>query len=121
MRMLAILALAAFATGCVSTEMKGYVGKDVSEVLMAYGQPEQVLDLPDGRRAWQFRWGGGRGVIPGRAQTTVQSVGNTASATTVATPALLVDSKGCLITYIGTRAGNSWTITDIRVPKQMVC
>lgn len=116
-----ILVAAVLLSACVSTEMKGYVGKDVSEVLMAYGQPEQVLDLPDGRRAWQFRWGGGRAVLPGRAQTTVQSVGNTAVGTTTATPSMIVDSEGCLITYIGTRTGNYWTITDIRVPKQLVC
>lgn len=116
-----IFAAAALLSACVSTEMKGYVGKDVSEVLMAYGQPENVIDLPDGRRAWQFRWGGGGGVIPGRSQTTVQAIGNTAVATTTTTPATIVQSESCLITYIGTRSANSWTITDIRVPKQLVC
>lgn len=121
MRKLVLVAAAALAAACVSTEMKGYVGKDVSEVLMGYGQPGNVLDLPDGRRAWQFRWGGGSGVIPGRSQTTVQTIGNTAVATTTATPATIVHSEGCLITYIGARSGNSWTITDIRVPKQLVC
>lgn len=121
MRRLVLIAAASLSTGCVSTEMKSYVGKDVSEVLMTYGQPENVIDLPDGRRAWQFRWGGGSGVIPGRSQTTVQAIGTTAVATTTAMPATVVHSEGCLITYIGTRSGNSWTITDIRVPKQLVC
>lgn len=121
MRKLLFVAAAVILAACVSTEMKGYVGKDVSEVFMAYGQPENVIDLPDGRRAWQFRWGGGSGVIPGRSQTTVQAIGNTAVATTTATPATIVHSEGCLITYIGTRSANSWTITDIRVPKQLVC
>lgn len=121
MRRLGLAAILLMVTGCASTEMRKHVGQDVSEVLMAYGQPEQVLDLPDGRRAWQFRWGGGRGVIPGHAQTTVHATGNTAVATTTATPATIIDSKGCLITFIGTRNGESWTITDTRVPKQLVC
>lgn len=116
-----LLLTALLLAACASTEMRQYVGKDVTELQMAYGAPENVIDLPDGRRAFQYRWGGGAGVIPGQSTSTVQSWGNTATVSTTATPAMAFQSPGCLITYIASPAGNLWTVTDIRVPKQLVC
>lgn len=116
-----LLWFAALLGACVSTEMRGYVGRDINEVFMAYGSPENVLSLPDGTRAFQFRQGRGAYVAPGQATTTVRSVGNTAVATTTATPAMLVQTDGCLLTFIARPQGNSWIVSDIRVPRQMVC
>src|SRR5690242_18299146 len=66
--------------GCVSTHMKRFVGKDVRYVQVEDGQPIRVFDLPDGKRAFQFLWGGGTYVVPKTttSQGSVQLVGDEA-------------------------------------------
>ena len=103
--------------GCVSTQMKSFVGKDISEAFIRYGAPEQVIQMPDGRRAFQFRWGGG--VVPVAGQATTAFDYNTI--TTTATPAMIYNAPGCLITFIATGEGSRWTVTETRTPKQLVC
>lgn len=49
------LVLAFAVAGCASQIMEGFVGKDVSEVQLQYGPPINVLDMPDGRKAFQWR------------------------------------------------------------------
>lgn len=120
MRGLLLLASLLLA-GCVSTEMRRYVGSDISEVMIAYGQPAQIIELPDGRRAYQFRSETATLVTPGRASSTVTAYGNVATVQTVATPATAVPIGGCLLTFIAAPSGNSWTVTEIRVPRQLVC
>lgn len=115
-KMLCALA-AVLLAGCASTQMKGLVGKDISEAMIRYGQPEHVIDMPDGRRAFQFRWGGGAVPVSGHATSVVQ--GNVV--TTTATPAMIFNSPGCLITFITQGEGNRWTVTETRTPKQLVC
>lgn len=41
---------------CASQVMENLVGKDVTEVQLQYGPPVNVLDLPDGRKAFQWRF-----------------------------------------------------------------
>lgn len=53
-----VLAAALSLAACVSQEMAGYVGKDITEVFMTQGRPVDEFDLPDGNRAFQFYWGG---------------------------------------------------------------
>lgn len=119
MKGLAAAALcAAMLAGCVSTEMRGYVGKSADELLISYGRPENVIELADGRRAYQFRSGGGSYVAPGVAQTTAVARGNTVTATTYATPAAVYSSAGCLLTFI---VGKGGTVEEYRVPKDLVC
>jgi hypothetical protein len=122
MRRLHLIAVCCLATACASTEMKGYVGSSISEAFIDYGKPEAVFDLPDGRRAFQFRWGGGSGVVPGRTST--QITGNDAigyNVTTVGTPAMAFASEGCLITLIAHRKGNDYIVDEYRIPKRLVC
>ena len=59
-----ILLVLFFMAGCASTHMQQYLGKDIREVVMDSGPPENVLDLGDGRRAFQFYWGGGSFLVP---------------------------------------------------------
>lgn len=120
MRVLLFGALVALA-GCVSTEMRKFVGQDISEVMIRYGQPEHVIAMPDGRRAFQFRHGGGPVVVPGTTSSTVTSWGNTAYVNTTAMPAMAFDAPGCLLTFLAVSSGGSWRVSDVRVPKQLVC
>lgn len=50
----ALWALAILASGCASTIMEGYVGQDITEVMIYYGPPSAVIELPDGRVAFQW-------------------------------------------------------------------
>jgi hypothetical protein len=75
MRFISILALSLVLIACASTAMNKFVGGSVSEAYMSYGQPEAVLDLPDGRRAFRFYWGGGKGMVPANVQTNIQPTG----------------------------------------------
>lgn len=112
MRLLLIVASLALSA-CVSTEMRGFVGQDINEALMRYGAPEQVIALPDGTRAYQFRRGEGMAFVPG----TVTSYGSSATIT----PAAAIPVEGCLLTFIAAPQGDSWTVTGIRVPQDLVC
>ncbi len=35
--------------GCASQIMEGYVGRDITDVMIDYGRPSNVIELPDGR------------------------------------------------------------------------
>lgn len=114
-----IVALA--LSGCVSTAMKNHVGKSITEALFAYGKPENVFDLPDGRRAFQFRWGGGSAIIPGQSNSTLMPNGSGYSVNTTSTPAALIESAGCLVTLIAAPSGNDYVVQEYRYPKRLVC
>ena len=94
------LALAILLAGCVSTYMKQFVGKDIHEVMIADGPPIHSFDLPDGRRAFQWRMGAGS-----------------------ATPFLgtVYYSEGCVVTYIAKKQGEAWIVEDINYPDRLVC
>lgn len=117
MRTLVVLA-ALMLAGCVSTEMRRYVGQTISEVQMAYGAPEQVIDLPGGNRAYQFRTGKGAVIIPGSANTSAVTTGSVTTAHTTLSPGGVVPTDGCLLTFIVDQSGR---VTDFRVPKGLVC
>lgn len=113
--------------GCVSAHMAKYVGGDIREVIIDSGNPVNAFDLADRKRAFQFYWGGGTIQVPQTTSTTGQATvaGNTAwtSATSITTGGYLVESKGCLITYIAewNETKNGWVVIGTRYPKRAVC
>lgn len=115
--LLACLALAS----CVSTQMKTFVGQSVQEAQIAYGPPVQVIEMPDGRRAYQFRYGGGAIPVPGYSTTTASMVGSTVVSTTTGMPGGYIESSGCLLTFLARQSSGVWIIDEIRVPKGLVC
>lgn len=117
-----VIATCLAIAGCASTAMNRFVGGSVSEAYMAYGTPESVFDLPDGRRAFQFYWGGSSMAVPARAQTRITPVGGGAyDVTTTAQPAGIFESKGCLVTLIARPRGNDFVVEEYRIPKRLVC
>lgn len=52
-RLLAVACLLAVA-GCATGVMQSYIGKDVREVVVKRGAPANVMDMGDGRRAFQW-------------------------------------------------------------------
>lgn len=123
---LLVLGLVA-GTGCVSTHMKKFIGKDVRYVQVEDGAPIRVFDLPDGKRAFQFLWGGGTYVVPKTttSQGSVQLVGDEAYYTErkIESGGFLVNNPGCAITYITKwDAGpKGWIVTEISYPHKVAC
>lgn len=125
--MMGLLIGALVLGGCVSTHMRQFIGEDVREVVMSDGAPVNVFDYGDGRRVFQFYWGGGTYSVPAVSTTTgsAYAIGSTVygSATTVSTPAGTITSEGCLTSYI-TRWDSDrdgWIVEDIRYPQRLVC
>ena len=120
-------ALTLTLSGCVSTYMKAFIGKDIREVMMTEGPPINAFDLGDGRRAFQYKFGGGAIVTPQVSSTTgsATTVGNSVwlEQRTITQPAAIIESEGCLISYIAefSPAKSAWTVVDIRYPKRLVC
>lgn len=127
MRKAAILFFALLASGCVSTEMKSFVGKDIREVILVNGPPINAMDMGDGVRAFQFKWGGGSFTVPQTSRTSgnVTMIGNTAwlDSTTITTGGGTFRSDGCIISYLTKwdKAREGWIVTGYRYPKQLVC
>lgn len=124
---LVLIALLVLLAGCVSTEMKGYMGKDVREVILVNGPPINELDMGDGIRAFQFKWGGGTMVVPQTSRTTgkVNTYGSTAvvNATTTTTGGHVIRNEGCTISYLAKWSDErqGWIVVDYRYPKQLFC
>lgn len=57
MRVITVVALAAtlLVGGCASSIMEGFVGQPLQVGIARYGPPAFVFDMPDGRRAFQWR------------------------------------------------------------------
>ncbi|WP_057664949.1 hypothetical protein [Stenotrophomonas koreensis] len=119
-RLIPILLL--LLSACVSTEMKGYVGKDIREVILTNGQPMGVMDMGDGSRAFQFMWGGSsQAAVTSSSATQVN--GDWLGKASVQSSGSAVVSSGCVIAYIAqwddTR--KSWIVVDYRYPNKIVC
>ncbi len=109
--------------GCASSTAEKFVGQSIEEAYFKLGPPENVFDLTDGRRAFQFYWGGGNFVAPGNATSNMTSnYDGSTTIKTVLTPAQVYSSRGCLITLIAEGSENSeWTIEEWRIPDRLVC
>lgn len=117
MRLITLVLAAALLAACASTEMRAYIGRPISDVLLDYGPPEQVIDLPDGRKAYQFRWGGGAYVVPGQSHATAITTGNVTTVTHTGAPSVVGYSEGCLISFIA--SGD--VVQEIRPPRELTC
>jgi hypothetical protein len=123
---LALLLVGALGA-CVSTHMKQFLGKDARMIQVKDGPPVNVFDLPDGRRAFQYLWGGGTYAVPA-TQTTqgrVQIIGDAIYYTEqkIGTGGYVVNNPGCLITYLAhwDAAKRGWIVDEISYPKRLAC
>ena len=107
--------------------MKQFIGKDVRYIAVQDGAPENVIDMPDGRRAFQYRWGGGTVSVPTRTTTSgqVQLVGDSViyREERLTSGGGTFVSEGCLITYFAAwdASNQGWIVNDISYPKGLVC
>lgn len=105
---LSILVAAIALAACASTEMKPYVGRPIEDVLLAYGPPAQTIDMADGRRAYQFPWGGTAGAAV--------NVGSGLSVFAAGS------NSRCLLTFIASKSDDGRFVVDgYRTPPQSAC
>ncbi len=115
---LAGLALAAILMGCAPPVLDKYMGRPVLDPMLDFGKPNEVFDLPDGRRAYQWevskqaRRPSPRPVIGVGIGVGRSGWGNV---TTIGT-SYETYTKTCLYTLITTRRGTGWIVTDRRKP-----
>ncbi len=127
LKTLVLVLLAIGVLSCASTHMKRYLSKDIREVVIDKGPPFYAFDLSDGRRAFQWKWGGGTFVSPTQTSTTgtVSSIGNTVWATsdTISSGGHTVTSEGCILTFIASwdEKMKGWIVTETRYPRRLVC
>ena len=104
--------------------MKSYLEHDVTEVVLDYGQPVNAFDVPDGRRAFQWRIHF-KDAIPtsNTPEGTATRLGNMAW---INTNAPIYGGQpiagACIYTLIGSwnEPAHSWTIRELRKP-DLIC
>lgn len=105
------LLVAILVSGCASEIMRGYVGGDITEPMLDYGPPSNVLELPDGRTAFQWSI-----TSSYTAPITTNVYGYGSSATAVTTGGGTSYSE-CLYTLYGMpNPQGSFTVTGFREP-----
>ncbi|KQY54397.1 hypothetical protein [Lysobacter sp. Root494] len=115
--------LVAVLVGCVSTEMKSYVGQDIREVMLVSGQPIAAMDMGNGVRAFQFMWGGSsKTAVTTSSNSQVDSTG-WLGRTAITSNGSAMISNGCVISYLTewNESRQGWVVTGYRYPKQLVC
>jgi len=102
--------------GCATTIMQGYVGKSITEPILDYGPPTNAVDLPDGRRAFQWEINVS-GVIP-ITSTNSATVwgGGTPALVTGTTTSYVPTSSQCVYTLFARPKGDDWIVTGYREP-----
>ncbi|NKX43367.1 hypothetical protein [Roseicyclus persicicus] len=110
MRLIPLFVFFALA-GCATDVMRGFVGQDVTAVMVRYGPPVAQFDLPDGRTA--FQWATSTPIIAPMT-TTVTGYGNFATAQTTGG---YLGQQNCVYTlYAAPNQSGSFTITGFEQP-----
>ena len=123
MKYLSLCILLVFVTGCTTATsiLKSYVGKDIREAALDYGNAANAIDMGDGKRA--FQWVLTRSyTMPINSNTSgsVSNIGNSTwfNSNTMVTGGQTINSQ-CVYTLIAewNQTTESWIVTDFRKPK----
>jgi len=115
MRGLAFVAVFLVA-GCASQVLQSYVGKSITEPILDYGPPSNIVELSDGKRAYQWARTN-TGVIPVTTPTTTNVYGSGGFATAYSTTTNYVPySNDCVYTLIAIKSGDDWIVESFRQP-----
>lgn len=121
-RLISIL-LVTILSGCASQIMNSYVGKDVREVMLDYGPPNNAFDLAEGQRA--FQWVKNNSYTMPATANTSGSINTYGSSTwvnsnTTITGGQTINSK-CVYTLIAewNKEVELWRIISFRKPSLM--
>lgn len=113
---IAALSVLLFAASCASQIMQGYVGKDITEVMVERGAPSAVFDMPDGRRA--FQWQINQGIpMPSTSTTTMAHTGGFGTATTTTTGGGVVTQRCVYTLYAEPAPQDRFTVVGFEPPR----
>ena len=116
MRALKLIAVLAMVAGCATDIMQGYVGKPIVEAELDYGRPSNIIELEDGRRAYQWNVDAG-GIMPmtNYNSGTVYGGGGFANYSGTSTTYVPYENN-CIYTLFATKQGSTWVVTGFREP-----
>lgn len=123
MKKLSLLIIILSLSACASQIMRGYIGKDVREVMLDYGTPANAFDMGDGRRVFQWVMGSSY-TTPVTATTTgsVNTYGPTSwvKSNTTITGGKTINSK-CIYTLFSrwNEEPSGWVVTGFKKPNFM--
>lgn len=122
-----IILVSVLICGCASQIMQSYIGKDLREVMLDYGEPENAFDMGDGRRA--FQWVIRSSYTTPVTVTTNGTVSTNVSAyrskswvnsnTTISGGQTIESECAYTLFAVWNTSTNSWVVTDYRKPKTM--
>ena len=102
-------------SGCATSVMQGYVGQDVTQVMLERGPPVNVFELPDGRTAFQWQLTTGT-VMPTTTTFTGASAGGFSTGQAFTTGGGLL-SQTCTYTLYGQEnPQGSYTVVGFEPP-----
>ena len=113
--------LALLLTGCATDIMRGYLGRTPEDVMARYGPPDNVFDLADGRRGYQWLEIS-NSTSSGTEETRTRMVerrrgrGPERVTTTQFTPPTQSEQR-CYYTLYARREGGAWVFEDFAQPK----
>ena len=130
---LASVAMLAMLGGCASEIMKGYVGKDITEAVLDYGQPTNYLDMQNGQRAFQWTYSAMTTTptyVTGQSNSNGLLIGNQMGSSsmfshngTITSSAVAFGGNSyetrCIYTLFAKKGKNDgeWIVTGFRTPK----
>lgn len=109
---------AALLGACAPPVLDKYVGRSITDPMLDFGKPDEVFDLPNGQRAFQWEVQK-EGLRPAPRPVIGVGIGYGgglwSNVTTVGTT-YVPYTKSCRYTLIGARSGKDWIVTDARQP-----
>ena len=107
-------------TGCAAQhQMERYVGRPIGVAMLDHGSPDEVFQLADGRRAYQWEVKK-EGFRPAPGPTIGVGVGigtgGWGGGLTTVNTSYVPYSKTCRYTLIGEKRGGDWIISEFRKP-----
>ena len=116
MRILLIFGIAFGLSSCASQILSGYIDKPITEAVLDYGPPTNVVELGKGERAYQWARTNS-GVIPITTTGTTNIYGYGGSATAYTTSTNYIPySNDCIYTLTATQKGKEWIVDGFRQP-----
>lgn len=111
--------IAFLVTGCATQVLQSYVGQPITEPILDYGPPTNVVELENGRRAYQWAIDSS-GYIPITTPSTGTIYGSGGYATVTTTSTSYVPySDRCIYTLIAVEQQDRWIVESYRDPSFM--
>ncbi|NLS20654.1 hypothetical protein HGP16_29500 [Rhizobium sp. P40RR-XXII] len=111
---IAALAVLLVLPACASQIMKSYIGAPISSVMLDYGPPDNVYDLRQGERAYQWRKPKTQ-VVSGQSSGEVKETRRGKRYEVTETPGY-VEQTECFYTFYTRSSGADWYVTSFRQP-----